>query len=271
MRWEQERYAAAHDELVAEVVAHKDWKLDIPTLCQIHDRAVGGETLRKTSLSAGRHYHIFPEPEEISSLLDRSFACLRMSHIHPVLAATLAHLDILMIHPFRDGNGRTARLIATLVLVRAGFRSSLFTSVEQHHNLLPATYIEALDQFDLAQICHGSCVARLIYAMAANSSLVSWFRERRMRIINALGELQAPRHQAYGILRDFETGQYGSIWSKKAHSFLRARGEEPWHRIRQTIDDQTNRALNHQIDRLRDEEQDDGIDTTRAEFCLENL
>jgi hypothetical protein len=194
LKSEQERYIAAYNDLIAEVVAHKGWKLDIPTLCQIHDRAVGGEILRKTSLSAGRHYHIFPEPEEIPNLLERLFTCLCNNDIQPVMAATLAHLDLLTIHPFRDGNGRTARLIATVLLVKAGFRSSLFTAVEQHYNLSPSAYIEVLDQFDSAEICHTGCIAKLIHSMAANSSLVSWFRARQTRIINALGEFEVPRH-----------------------------------------------------------------------------
>lgn len=38
----------------------------------------------------------------------------------PVITASLAHLELVAIHPFRDGNGRTARALACLVLTRGG-------------------------------------------------------------------------------------------------------------------------------------------------------
>jgi Fic family protein len=41
--------------------------------------------------------------------------------IHPILKAGIAHYQFVTIHPFMDGNGRTARAIATLVLYQNGF------------------------------------------------------------------------------------------------------------------------------------------------------
>src|SRR5262249_25409278 len=41
--------------------------------------------------------------------------------LHPVLRATQAHYRLTSIHPFRDGNGRTARLLMNLFLLRAGY------------------------------------------------------------------------------------------------------------------------------------------------------
>ena len=47
-----------------------------------------------------------------------------------VLAA-MAHLNLTMIHPFRDGNGRMARALQTLVLARNGVVSPVFCSIEE--------------------------------------------------------------------------------------------------------------------------------------------
>lgn len=47
-----------------------------------------------------------------------------------VLAA-MAHLNLAMIHPFRDGNGRMARALQTLVLARNGVISPVFCSIEE--------------------------------------------------------------------------------------------------------------------------------------------
>jgi Fic family protein len=44
----------------------------------------------------------------------------------------MAHLNLVMIHPFRDGNGRMARCLQTLVLARDGVLSPEFSSVEEY-------------------------------------------------------------------------------------------------------------------------------------------
>ena len=51
----------------------------------------------------------------------------------PVLVrAAMAHLNLVMIHPFRDGNGRMARALQTLVLARAGVLAPAFASIEEY-------------------------------------------------------------------------------------------------------------------------------------------
>jgi len=46
--------------------------------------------------------------------------------------AAMAHLDLVMIHPFRDGNGRMARVLQTLVLARDRVVSPEFSSIEEY-------------------------------------------------------------------------------------------------------------------------------------------
>lgn len=46
---------------------------------------------------------------------------IKKDAIHPVLLASKFHLDYLAIHPFYDGNGRTARVISNLILISYGF------------------------------------------------------------------------------------------------------------------------------------------------------
>lgn len=41
--------------------------------------------------------------------------------VHPVELAALVHYKFIIIHPFIDGNGRTARILMNLILMRAGF------------------------------------------------------------------------------------------------------------------------------------------------------
>ncbi|MEJ3654054.1 Fic family protein [Actinomycetes bacterium KLBMP 9759] len=50
----------------------------------------------------------------------------------PVIEAAMAHLNLTMIHPFRDGNGRMARCLQSLVLARLGIQGPVFMSIEEY-------------------------------------------------------------------------------------------------------------------------------------------
>ena len=84
-----------------------------------------------------------PPPEEAPGLVRRLTGVLNdPDDDSPVLVrAAMAHLNLLMIHPFRDGNGRMARALQTLVLGRGGTLDPRFSSIEEYlgHNT-PAYY-----------------------------------------------------------------------------------------------------------------------------------
>jgi len=51
---------------------------------------------------------------------------------HALIKGAMAHLNLVMIHPFSDGNGRMARCLQTLVLAREGILESEFCSIEEY-------------------------------------------------------------------------------------------------------------------------------------------
>lgn len=74
-----------------------------------------------------------PEAELVSSLMEDFVEDLRSPSSAPALVqAAMAHLNLVMIHPFRDGNGRMARCLQTLVLAREGIISPQFASIEEY-------------------------------------------------------------------------------------------------------------------------------------------
>jgi Fic family protein len=64
--------------------------------------------------------HMFPSPAEIPALMGDFAAWLGTATGTPDTAFT-AHRRVVDIHPFNDGNGRTARLLMNLILIRAGY------------------------------------------------------------------------------------------------------------------------------------------------------
>jgi Fic family protein len=73
---------------------------------------------RYMATDSGRH--TFPSPAEVPSLMGEFAAWLRDSPATPE-TAFLAHRRLVDIHPFNDGNGRTARLLMNLVLIKGGY------------------------------------------------------------------------------------------------------------------------------------------------------
>ena len=79
-------------------------------------------------------------------ILMREFSEWLMSgeQIPPVIKAGIAHLHLVAIHPFVDGNGRVARLLATLLLQRHGFGFRKLLSLDAYYQRKRDNYIDAL-------------------------------------------------------------------------------------------------------------------------------
>jgi len=86
-----------------------------------------------------------PEPEAVPQLTDALVAQLRGHEDVPaMIRAAMAHLNLAMIHPFRDGNGRMARCLQTLVLARDRILSPEWMSIEEHLGVHTQDYYKIL-------------------------------------------------------------------------------------------------------------------------------
>ena len=61
-----------------------------------------------------------------------------------LVRAAMAHLNLVMIHPFRDGNGRMARILQSLVLAREGILAPEFASIEEYLGRRTQEYYDVL-------------------------------------------------------------------------------------------------------------------------------
>jgi Fic family protein len=64
--------------------------------------------------------------------------------LSPVIVAAIAHHQFVTIHPFADGNGRTARALATLTLYRRGFDIKRMFALDDYYNLDRQSYYRAI-------------------------------------------------------------------------------------------------------------------------------
>lgn len=64
--------------------------------------------------------------------------------VHAIVRAAMSHLNLVMIHPFRDGNGRMARGLQTLVLARHGIVAAEFSSIEEYLGRHTGAYYDVL-------------------------------------------------------------------------------------------------------------------------------
>jgi Fic family protein len=79
-----------------------------------------------------------------------------------VLRAVVAHLYLAWIHPFGDGNGRTARLLEYQILTAAGVPDIAAHVLTNHYNLTRAEYYR---QLDAASKSGGNVIPFLLYAV----------------------------------------------------------------------------------------------------------
>ena len=74
-----------------------------------------------------------PDAALVPALMQELIRCLNgPSDLPIVVRASLAHLNLVMIHPFSDGNGRMARALQSLVLAREGILAPAFSSIEEY-------------------------------------------------------------------------------------------------------------------------------------------
>ena len=90
-------------------------------------------------------------PEEVPALMDEFVKWLNSndsSQLNPILIAGIAHYEFVRIHPFVDGNGRTARALATLILSLKEFDIKKFFALDDYYDSDRMAYYRVLNSID---------------------------------------------------------------------------------------------------------------------------
>jgi len=89
-----------------------------------------------------------PEARKVPDLCKNLLAWIDKSEkedINPVIVAAIVHQEIAAIHPFIDGNGRTARVLATLILYRSSYNFRRFFALEDYYYENLQAYYKAIN------------------------------------------------------------------------------------------------------------------------------
>lgn len=99
-----------------------------------------------TSPDGGPPAYVGPPAEQVPPLMDEVMDWLE--HGDPdarlIVRAAMAHLHLVSIHPFRDGNGRISRIVQSLVLARGGLLAPEFVSIEEYLGSNTSAYYATL-------------------------------------------------------------------------------------------------------------------------------
>jgi Fic family protein len=123
----------------------------------------------------------------MSELIIKWNQCLRERWVHPLIAMAASNLDFLCIHPFRDRNGRTSRLLLLLQCYHLGYDVGHYISLERLIEEKKERYYETLEQS--SQGWHERKHDPWPYINYIFSILKSAYKEFEKR----LGQIKSPR------------------------------------------------------------------------------
>ena len=148
-------------ELLEEKLKNKE-PLSLSLLLEVQKQICDGESKEKIGLRGkmppGVLFAVFnedntpayipPEYNEVPSLIEELFNYVNTSNDHPLIKAAIIHYQLVTIHPFEDGNGRTARIISSYYLSLCGYGFKNIGSLEEYISYDVDEYYKSL-QMDL--------------------------------------------------------------------------------------------------------------------------
>lgn len=128
-----------------ELKKHTPFSLEL--LLNVQKQIVFGESKDKIGLrgamppgflfavydnKTGKPEYIPPEYSDVPHLLDELIKYINESDDHPIIKAAILHYQLVTIHPFEDGNGRTARIMSNYILSYYGYGFKEIGSLEEY-------------------------------------------------------------------------------------------------------------------------------------------
>ena len=156
-----------------------------------------------------------PDAEVVTELMAELFDDISALDDTPTMVrAAMAHLNLVMIHPFRDGNGRMARALQTLILAREGIVSPEFSSIEEYLGRNTEAYYAILSEVAQGRWAPQNSARPWIQFVLTAHYRQAWIVERRIheteRLYDAIEQLVARSDlpaRSVGVLADAARGR----------------------------------------------------------------
>ena len=148
LQWIDAQKSPKYDSLIQEETLHILHRLTVYKL--VEDKYIGAYRDKQVVVNSATSGNVVFRPPvsmEIPYLIEEAFSWLHSDHIesvHPIIRAAIIHYQLVYIHPFIEGNGRTARAFATLLMYATGYDFKRFFSLEQYFDSDVEAYYQAL-------------------------------------------------------------------------------------------------------------------------------
>ncbi len=255
MRETPEQLETRSQKQAAAAVATYRWIADLPKdrpvdealIFEVHCRIVTGcdddhcepgrLRVRDKNVTFGAPRHRGAEGGDECAEAFRQLAEAVRSRFHghdPMIQALALHYHLAAMHPFLDGNGRTARALEALVLQRTGLRDTLFIAMSNYYYENKTAYLDALNETRAAS--HELTPFLKFALKGIEKQCRALFSEIRSRVAKALyrntvadlfGRLRSPRKrimsnrhvQLLNLLLDEEEMPFAELTKRTRHFY----------------------------------------------------
>jgi len=137
------------------------------------------------------------------------------NEIHPIVKASMAHIHLVAIHPFWDGNGRTARALATLILERSRFSFKKLLSLESYMSRMRDDYFTAIERtlgprfspdYDATPWLRFFAINLMAHTIEFTQTLTEWHRNMS-KVYESFETRHLNHRQADGLAYAARTGR----------------------------------------------------------------
>lgn len=133
-----------------------------------------------------------PDADIVPGLMKQLIESLNATAGFPaMIRAAMGHLNLVMIHPFSDGNGRMARCLQTLILAREQIIEPTFCSIEEYLGRFTQEYYDVLAKVGKGAFHpENDCRAWIRFNLVAHYRQASWLLQRSRMTQRVWAELE---------------------------------------------------------------------------------
>jgi len=148
-------------EHLNQLLQTNELDLSLKLILDIHKQVIGGllptfqvGKLRQLPVvvndpRTGNMVYIPPEVEKVQALIDDLIIYINSNSktVDPLILAGVFHKQMVVIHPFMDGNGRTTRLVTKVLLAKMGLNTFNLFSFENYYNQNVTKYFQTVGEY----------------------------------------------------------------------------------------------------------------------------